>query len=296
MNVGFIGLGRMGAPMLRNIVASGVADTVAVYDGNPDVTVALASELTDVTPCVSPREVGASSDIVVTMLPNGDIVRAVVTGESGVLDGMAQGGTIIDMSSSYPSLTRDLGADLASKGIALVDAPVSGGVRKAIDGTMSILLGCDSPKVADRIAPLLGAMGKVVPAGPLGSGHAAKALNNYVSAAGLVAACEALIIGQRFGLDPSRLTEILNASTGRNNSTENKLAQFVVPERYRDAGFALTLMAKDIRAAAQMADEVEVASPRLEEASQFWTRAEDLLGQGADHTEIHALIAGTYKT
>jgi 3-hydroxyisobutyrate dehydrogenase len=141
----------------------------------------------------------------------------------------------------------------------------------------------------DRVEPLLSAMGKVLRTGPLGSGHAMKALNNYVSAAGLAAACEALLIGARFGLEPEIVTDVLNASTGRNNATENKLKQHVINRSF-GSGFALDLMVKDVNAARDLARGLGVPAPGLEEVSALYADAAEALGPGADHTAIFGYI------
>jgi 3-hydroxyisobutyrate dehydrogenase len=162
---------------------------------------------------------------------------------------------------------------------------VSGGVKRAIDGTLAIMVGGDH-RTFEKVRPVFDAMGKsIFHAGPLGAGHAAKALNNYVSAAGLAAAAEAVAIGGRFGIDPNALVDILNASTGRNNSTENKLKQFVIPEKFT-SGFSLALMAKDIRTADDLAHQIGVAAPLADEVASLWDGALKTLGPSADHTEI----------
>lgn len=146
-----------------------------------------------------------------------------------------------------------LGEELEKRGLNMVDAPVSGGVRRAVDGSLAIMIGGDPASVA-RVKPVLEALGRsIFETGPLGSGHAMKALNNFVSAAGLTAACEALAVGKKFGLDPEQMVDILNVSTGRNNSTENKMKPFILSGSY-DGGFSLALMAKDLRVAADLAD------------------------------------------
>ena len=189
------------------------------------------------------------------------------------------------MSSSDPLGTRKLGDSLAAAGIALVDAPVSGGVRRAADGTLAIMAGGEGA-VIDRIEPLLAAIGRsIFRTGPLGSGHAMKALNNYVSGAGLVAALEALRVGSAFGLDPAVIVDVLNASTGRNNSTENKLKQFVLSESFA-SGFSLGLMAKDIRTADELARALGIPAPLAERTAALWVEAARLLGPDADHTEV----------
>ena len=136
-------------------------------------------------------------------------------------------------------------------------------------------------------------MGKsIFETGPIGSGHAMKALNNYVSAAGLLAACEALRVGTQFGLDPVLMTDILNASTGRNNSTEVKLKPFVIPKNYT-SGFSMALMAKDLRTADDLARQIDVPAPFSHACSALWAQALDALGSEADHTAIDAFVADT---
>jgi 3-hydroxyisobutyrate dehydrogenase len=207
--IGLVGLGTMGAPMARCLAKAGHA--LALYDIAPELTQALAAELNGL-PARSPAELGAQCSVVITMLPNAQIVRAAVTGGDGVAAGLEPGGIIVDMSSSYPLATLALGAELEAAGIALLDAPVSGGVQKAIDGTLAIMLGGHDEAAMAAATPVLEAMGTVYRTGALGSGHATKALNNYVSAAGLAAACEAVIVGKAFGLDPARMIDVINAS------------------------------------------------------------------------------------
>ena len=142
-----------------------------------------------------------------------------------------------------------------------------------------------------KVRPLLETMGKsIFETGAVGSGHAMKALNNYVSAAGLTAACEALQIGEEFGLDPVMMTDILNASTGRNNSTEVKLKPFVIPKNYA-SGFSLGLMAKDLRTADDLARHLDLPAPFSEALIELWEKAADTLGAAADHTAIDAYLA-----
>jgi 3-hydroxyisobutyrate dehydrogenase len=140
------------------------------------------------------------------------------------------------------------------------------------------------------VRPLLEAMGKsIFETGPIGSGHAMKALNNYVSAAGLLAACEALRVGAKFGLDPVLMTDVLNASTGRNNSTEVKLKPFVIPKNY-SSGFSMALMTKDLRTADHLACQLDVPAPFSHACTALWARALDELGSEADHTAIDAFM------
>jgi 3-hydroxyisobutyrate dehydrogenase len=282
--IGFVGLGNMGAPMAENLLKAGFE--LAVADADPGRLAGFANRAA--LPA-SLADFGRASDLVVTMLPDGKIVRKVLCGSpgsnDGILAGLAVGSLVIDMSSSAPVGTRELGAALAARGVALVDAPVSGGVKRAADGTLAIMVGGEAADI-ERCRPLLAAMGRdIFPTGKLGSGHAMKALNNYVSAAGLAAAAEAVLVGQRFGLDPAVMTDILNASTGRNNATENKLKQFILSRRY-GAGFSLGLMAKDLRTALETAEATHTPAPLAAACIALWNQAEAKLGPAADHTAI----------
>ncbi|MEH3147947.1 MAG: NAD(P)-dependent oxidoreductase [Methylobacterium frigidaeris] len=284
--IAFLGLGRMGLPMASRLVQAGHA--VTGYDPVPEAGAALARAggLRAATAAAAAEGAG----ILVTMLPDGRAVRAALLGEAGVAGCLAPGALVIDMSSSDPVGTRTLAEDLAGLGLGLVDAPVSGGVRRALDGSLAIMVGGSEDLVA-RARPILAAMGSSLFAtGPVGSGHAMKALNNYVSAAGLTAACEAVRVGERFGLDPTLMADILNVSTGRNNATEVKLKPFVIPRTYA-SGFALGLMAKDLRTADDLARHLGVPAPFSHACAALWDEALAELGPGADHTAIDAFLA-----
>jgi 3-hydroxyisobutyrate dehydrogenase len=204
---------------------------------------------------------------------------------------LSRGSIVIDMSSSNPSVTREIGLQMKETGIDFIDAPVSGGVKRAIDGSLAIMVGGESAVIA-RVRPLLLTMGKVIiETGMLGSGHAMKAINNYVSAAGLLAACEALKVGADFGIAPERIIAVLNASTGKNNSTENKMMQFVVSKQF-NSGFSLGLMRKDITIATDLSKRLGSKTLLGETLLKSWADAEAKLGSAADHTEIFRMLDG----
>ena len=276
--IAVIGLGNMGRPMAACLSRAGYS--VVGFDTFATARAAFAGAGGVATTTADDAAIGAAA--IITLLPDGKIVCAAI---EGIKARLAPGTVVIDMSSSAPMGTRALGEELIAAGLEFIDAPVSGGVKRAIDGSLAIMAGGDG-KTIDRAEPILQAMGKsVIRTGPLGSGHAAKALNNYVSAAGLAAAAEALAIGSTFGIDPNTLVDVLNASTGRNNSTENKLKQFVIPETY-SSGFALALMAKDIQTADELAHQIGVAAPLADEIAAMWNAALKELGPASDHTEI----------
>jgi 3-hydroxyisobutyrate dehydrogenase len=283
--IGFVGIGNMGRPMAALLAKAGHA--VTLLDRDAVLAQRVAAEI-GAHAATDAAALAAASDIVFTMLPNGKIVRDALLGESGIAKHLARGTLVIDTSSSYPLGTQELGADLAKLGIGLVDAPVSGGVKRAVAGTLAIMAGGEAEQV-ERAAAVLGALGTVYPTGPLGSGHALKALNNYVSAAGLAAAAEALLVAQKFGLEGETVVKVLNASTGRNNATENKLSQFILSGSFA-SGFALDLMAKDLRAAGLLAEDLGVPAPLLRQSVEMWNRAEQALGSGSDHTAIFRFL------
>jgi 3-hydroxyisobutyrate dehydrogenase len=279
--VGFVGLGNMGRPMARNLAAAGY--DLVVRDADAALQERVASELGAVPAADSAafRDV----EVVVTMLPTGRVVREVLLDWEGGLAGALTAGTVVvDMSSSDPPGTRELGAALTELGVALVDAPVSGGVPKAELGTLAIMVGGDDEDAIARVTPLLEALGeRLFRTGPLGSGHAMKALNNYVAAAGFTAASEALLIGHRFGLDPAVMVEVLNASTGRNFSTEFTMVHHVLPRTFA-TGFALGLLAKDVAIAAELGEAVAVEAPLSRLLKQLWAEAAEDEGADVDHS------------
>lgn len=288
--VAFVGLGTMGLAMSSRLVEAGFV--VHGSDLSPDARKAFAAKGGKAFD--SARQAAEGAAILITMLPDGRIVREALLGQRGAADALGRGALVIDMGSSAPMQTRQLAGDLAEKGISLIDAPVSGGVRRALDGSLAIMAGGDAENI-ERARPLLEAMGKsVFPTGPIGSGHAVKALNNYVSAAGLAAACEAAIVAEKFGIDPDVLIDVLNASTGRNNSTEVKMKPFILSGSFASA-FSMALMAKDLRTAADLAEELGIEAEGARDAAAMWMKATETLGTGADHTEIYRFLAARNK-
>lgn len=290
VKVAVIGLGKMGLPMAVNLIKAGfeVSGSDPILGSREE----LASKKGQTYESASEAAEGAAA--VITMLPNGSIVRAALLGDEGATKNLSKGAIIIDMSSSAPLDTRKLGEELNSKGYRLVDAPVSGGQKKAIDASLTIMAGGEKEDVMS-VMPLFEAIGgKTFNTGLLGSGHAMKALNNYVSGAGAVAAMEAVILGKEFGLEPSVMVDILNVSTGRNNTTEQKMKQFVLSETW-GSGFALDLMAKDIRIAADLSQKLNLRFDNLKEVADQWEAAQELLGKDTDHTEIYRYLSKNAK-
>jgi len=281
MKVGFIGIGNMGWPMASHIVKAG--HQVLVHDAD-------AKRCAEFARTVGGRAAGslpefAEVEYVVTMLPTGAIVREVLLGKAGVAPHLKPGTLVIDMSSSEPGGTRALSGELCGAKVVLLDAPVSGAVPRALSGTLTIMLGGDDAAAVERAKPLLLCMGnRVFETGGLGTGHAMKALNNFVAAACYSAAAEALLIGARFGLDAHRMLDIINVSTGRNFNTEVVMKEHVVDRKFA-TGFSLGLLAKDVKIAADLAREVKFDAPLTRLVSERYSMAREQLGATRDNSE-----------
>ena len=268
MKIAFIGLGLMGRLMSVNLAKAGFSIQSFDLNGNGN--------------CRSAREAATGADVLITMVPDGKAVRKAVL---AALPGMAPGAIVIDMSSSDPATTRALGKKLRQKGIHMLDAPVSGAKAKAKDGTLALMVGGDA-RVLRRVRPVLSRMGSdIFHTGALGSGHATKALNNYLGAAGTIAGFEALLVGEKFGLDPKVLIAVINASTGKNSTTERKIPQQVFTGAFA-SGFQLSLMTKDVGIAAGIARGAGVETPYLRNTLKIWRDAQRRMRAGADHTEM----------
>ena len=287
--VGLIGLGAMGAPIAANFAAAG--QTLIVRDADqaaqdrfvrdhPGSTVAHGTR--DFSPC----------DVVVLVLPNSDIVETVMLGDAGVLAHLKSGSIVIDMGSSVPDRTKALSAAAEKVGVAVVDAPVSGGVVRALKADLAVMVGGPDDAVSS-VTPLLKSTGStVIHVGTVGSGHAAKALNNLLSATGLVAAAEVLLVGRKFGIDTSTLLSVINASSGRNQATETKYEKFILSHTY-GSGFGAALMKKDIGIALDLAHSENVPTVLGDVLGKLWGEAVDTLDAAADHTEVVRFLEGT---
>lgn len=292
--IGFVGIGAMGTPMAGNLARAGYQ--VTVFDLDAARTEKLARE-TGVTVAASLAELGAAADLIITMLPDGKAVRSALCGDNDgfsncILERAKKNALVIDMSSSSPMGTRELGEALAKRGLQFIDAPVSNGVKGAVAATLSIMVGGDQA-IFERVKPMLEKMGnQIYFAGPLGAGHAIKALNNYVSAAGLIAACEAMHAGEAFGIDPNVIVDIINTSSGMNNTTKNKCKQYMLSGAY-NAGFSAGLMAKDVRTALEIAEAMHTSTAFAKPTAEVWNAMEKKLGFIADHTEMHRFLSKT---
>ena len=280
--IGFIGIGNMGRPMAANLVKGGYQ--VVAYDAD-GARAAQFAKNTGAKSAATLAELGAQVDAIVTMLPTGKEVRAcLLETEGGALAAnLPRGALVIDMSSADPVGTRQTHADLAKRGLTLVDAPVSGGVPRATDSSLAIMIGGDAAAVA-AAKPVLAKMGtRLFEVGGPGNGHAMKALNNFVAGTGFIAVAEAVLVGKRFGLDPNVMIDVMNVSTGKNFNTENVVKQHVISRQFA-SGFALGLLAKDVKIAADLAAAIEVESPLSRLSAALLGEARDRVGAAKDHT------------
>jgi 3-hydroxyisobutyrate dehydrogenase len=284
--VGFVGAGNMGWPMAACLVRAGFP--VLVNDSRREVANNFVQQIGGSAPD-SLKQLASQSDAIITMLPTSAIVSQVVGGgDDNILAGLKPGAVIIEMSSGVPSVTQGLAEKVHALGGHMIDAPVSGGVPRAKTGQLAIMVGGDAA-VIDRVMPVLSAMGSVLRTGAVGSGQAMKALNNMVSTGGFLIGIEALLIGQRFGLDAGVMVDVLNAATGMNNSTQKKFKQFVLSRGF-NAGFTMGLLAKDLSIAMQVARETDTPSPISALCRELIISAQNTFGPDADHTEMAKLL------
>jgi 3-hydroxyisobutyrate dehydrogenase len=281
--IGFIGLGAMGQPMAH-----------LLHQGGHQLVVRDAQSAAQAGFCQAhPQALAAQQDtdfadcdFVITMLPNSAIVGQVLRSLAPILK---SGAIVIEMSSADPTRTRELAQLLASHGVGMIDAPVSGGVKKAVNGSLAIMVGGEDA-VFQTCKPVLELMGKAITqVGPIGAGHALKALNNYVSAAGMIAAIEAVHVGAAFGIDRGVIVDVMNASTGQNNTTLNKIHQYMLNDAF-NSGFSLALQAKDVGIAADLGPALGLKMPLAEIVSGMTQAASEHLGSKADHTELYKVF------
>ncbi|HWJ03906.1 MAG TPA: NAD(P)-dependent oxidoreductase [Verrucomicrobiae bacterium] len=288
--VGFIGIGRMGRWMAQHLLSNGYK--VTVYDVVGDATRELAEIGARVAATVA--EVGRDCETVITMLPNSQAVEAVLLGNGGLLESMQPGGTIIDMSSSYCLSTKRLAAEAQAKGVTLLDAPVSGGVKGAQGATLTIMVG-GSQADYENILPILKCMGKTINhIGKTGAGHAVKAINNYLSAASLYATTEAMILAKAMDIDLGIALDTINQSSGQSYSTHYKFPTFVLPRSF-NSGFSLELLLKDVKMVSAMARDTGIPVLLAGAVEQIYTAAQSCAEEQQDHTEIVKFLENIAK-
>jgi 2-hydroxy-3-oxopropionate reductase len=280
--IGFIGLGIMGRPMAHNLLAAGYRLTVHSRSQGPVDELVAAGAARD----ESPAAVAAASDVTITMLPDTVEVEAVLQGSNGVREGIRAGSLVIDMSSIDPEPTRMIAGSFAEEGVAMLDAPVSGGERGAVDGTLSIMVGGDDEAFA-RAAPILGVLGaSVVHVGPSGAGQVCKACNQLVVAATIEAVAEALLMAERSGVDPAKVRAALLGGFAGSKILEVHGQRML--DRAFDPGFRVRLHRKDARIVESVAAETGTPVPAFAVVAEQLRRSVDAGDGDRDHAALFA--------
>ncbi len=288
--VGVVGLGNMGRGMAISLKRGG--HQVLGTDASEATRTALAAEGIEIHADVA--ALCREAELVILSLPTADIVDAVVTGENGILAHARPGLLVVDTSTSHPDTTRRLAKLLADAGVALIDAPVSGGPKGAITGTMTMVIGGSEADVA-RAEPILEAISaKRVHVGAVGAGHVTKIINNLLCAAHLLTAAEAVKIARSAGVDAERMLEGINAGSGRSGVTQVNFPTWVLNGAF-DSGFTMKLMRKDVRLGAQLVDELGLSLPLAAEAAKLWAGSADTIADGEDFNRIVELQLGSDK-
>jgi 3-hydroxyisobutyrate dehydrogenase len=283
--IGFVGTGAMGAPMAQNLLKLGYP--LVVYDLKDKAMEGLAKAGAEKT--FSARELAGRSSVVITMLPASPDVEAVILGPQGVIEGAKSGDIVIDMSSSYPTSTKMICEQLAVKGIRMLDAPVSGGTKGARESTLTIMVGGEE-KDYEECRPILKAMGRnIYYLGKIGAGHTVKALNNLCSACSMVITSEALVVAKKLGLNPEKVIDAINSSSGRSWSSQFKFPTFVLNNKF-NSGFSIGLMNKDLEIATRLGRELHVPMFVGELVQQLYNYAVERGGGDECHTAIIKFI------
>lgn len=289
MRVAFLGLGAIGRPMAAHLARPPFS--LAVWNRTGERAARFAAE-TGAHHAATPADAAREAAVVVTCLPTSREVEALLdgeTGDDGLLAGLAEGALLVDCTSGDPATSRRIAERLAERGVAFLDAPVSGGVSGAERGALTVMVGGDAA-VLERARPVLSAFGqRLVHCGPVGAGDAVKAVNNALLAVNLWAAGEGLVALGRAGVDPAVALEVINASSGRSNATETLIPERVLTRAFPRT-FRLALLDKDLGIAAELAAAERVPTPVLQLASQLWHVARQALGEEADHVEVVRLL------
>lgn len=286
MKIAFLGLGDIGAPMATHL-ARDPFDLV-VWNRTASKAEEFAREH-KARIAATPAEAVKGADVVITCLPSSIEVEAILHGDNGMLEALRKGAVLVDCTSGDPPTSRSIAAELGGRGVDFIDAPVSGGTVAAKGGTLTVMWGGEA-LVFERVRPVIEAFGKkIVHAGPVGSGDALKAVNNALLAVHILSTAEGLAVLARAGVDPKVALEVINASSGRSNSSENLIPQRVLTRAFPRT-FRLALLEKDIGIAALLAEDLHVRAPVIALAAERFHEAREKLGEEADHVEAVKMI------
>ncbi|HKY94973.1 MAG TPA: NAD(P)-dependent oxidoreductase [Kiloniellales bacterium] len=282
--IGFVGVGRMGGPMASRLIEAGYR--LHVFDRSPEAVAALVAK--GAAAAQSPAEVATRAATVLLSLPTPEVVHQVALGR----DGIAAGGAIrtyVDLSTTGPVMATTVAAALAQQGIAVLDAPVSGGVAGAVKGTLAIMVAGAPAPVAD-VQPLLEQLGRVFHVGDRpGLGQVMKLANNMLSATAMAASAEVMVMGVKAGLDPRVMIEVINAGTGANTAIRDKFPKAVLPRTFNQ-GFATGLMFKDVKLCLDEAERLHTPASVLSAVRQLWAETNARFGPESDFTAIVRLV------
>jgi 3-hydroxyisobutyrate dehydrogenase len=286
MKVAFIGLGDIGEPIASHLARDPFDLTVW------NRTASKAEEFArnhKARTASTPAEAVKGADVVITCLPSSAEVEAVVHGETGILNAMRRGAVLVDCTSGDPPTSRSIAAELGGRGVEFIDAPVSGGTAGAKSGTLTVMWGGEET-VFERVRPVIEAFGKkIVHAGPVGCGDALKAVNNALLAVHIISTAEGLSVLAKAGVDPKVALEVINASSGRSNTSENLIPQRVLTRAFPRT-FRLALLDKDIGIASVLAADLGVKTPLISLTAERFHEAREMLGDQADHVEAVKIV------
>ena len=286
MNIAFLGLGAIGRPMASRIAAAGLP--LAVWNRTSERAAEFARE-TGARRAATPADAARDADVIITCLSTSPDVYSLLDGADGLIAGLKNGATLVDCTSGDPGTSRRIAQRLSESGVSFLDAPVSGGVSGAEKGTLTIMVGGDAT-VLDRVRPALETFGqKIVHCGGVGAGDTVKAVNQAFLAIHLLAAAEGLATLVKEGVDPTKALEVINASSGRSNSSMNLIPERVLTRAFPRT-FRLALLEKDIGIAAAMARDNRVPAPVTQLTADVFRIARGELGEIADHVEIVRLV------
>jgi 3-hydroxyisobutyrate dehydrogenase len=286
MKIAFLGLGDIGSLMAVHL-ARDPFDLV-VWNRTASKAEAFAREH-KIRAATTPAEAVRNADVVITCLPSSVEVEAILHGENGMLGAFRKGAVLVDCTSGDPPTSRSIAAELGGRGVDFIDAPVSGGTIAAKSGSLTVMWGGEEV-VFERVRPVMEAFGKkIVHAGQVGSGDALKAINNALLAVHILSTAEGLAVLVKAGVDPKVALEVINASSGRSNSSENLIPQRVLTRAFPRT-FRLALLEKDIGIASVLADDLGARTPIISLAAERFHEAREKLGEEADHVEAVKMI------
>jgi 3-hydroxyisobutyrate dehydrogenase len=286
MNTAFLGLGAIGRPMATRIAGAG--HQLAIWNRTTERAEQLAKQI-GARLASSPREAALGAEVVITCFSTSADVLANLDGPDGLVAGLKRGSVLVDCTSGDPDTSRKMSEMLAANGVSFLDAPVSGGVSGAEKGALTVMVGGDAA-VLERVRPVIDAFaGKVVHCGAVGAGDAVKAVNQAFLAIHLLAAGEGLVTLVKQGVDPKVALDVINASSGRSNSSMNLIPERVLTRAFPRT-FRLALLEKDIGIAAELARQSRVPAPVTQLTADVFRIARGELGEAADHVEIVKMV------